>query len=102
MIKQIKTDENGVIQMCSIGGKIDGGTDVEFIPDEVMKCPAKWVYYDGRYAENPNYQPPEPPAPEITTEELALAVTELAETAANDNIEIKMAIAELAEVILNG
>ena len=79
MIKQIKTDENGVIQMCSIGGKIDGGTDVDFIPDEVMKCPAKWVYSDGNYAENPDYQPPEPPAPEITTTDLAIALTELAE-----------------------
>ena len=79
MIKQIKTDENGVIQMCSIGGKIDGGTDVDFIPDEVMKCPAKWVYSDGNYAENPDYQPPEAAAPEITTTELAIALAELAE-----------------------
>lgn len=79
MVKQIKTNENGVIQMCSLGGRIEGGTDVEFIPDDVLKCPAKWVYSDGRYAENPDYIPPEPPPPEITTEELAIALTELAE-----------------------
>lgn len=79
MVKQIKTDENGIILMCSMGGRIVGGIDVEFIPDEVMKCPARWVYSDGSYAENPDYIPPEPPAPEITTTELAIALTELAE-----------------------
>ena len=79
MVNQIKTDENGVIQMCSIGGRIEGGIDVEIIPDEVVECPAKWVYSDGKYSENPDYQPPEPPAPEITTTDLAIALAELAE-----------------------
>lgn len=40
--------------------------------------------------------------PSLSTEELALAVAELAEVQAADKLEIEMAIAELAEVILNG
>lgn len=102
MVKQIKTDDNGVVQMCSIGGKIEGGIDVDFIPDEVMKCPSRWIYKNGSYAENPDYQPPEPPAPEITTEDLALAVAELAEASASDKLEMEMAMAELAEIIMGG
>lgn len=102
MVKQIKIDENNVVICCSLGGIIEGGIDVDYIPDEVMVCPSKWCYVNGGYAENPNYTPPEPPAPTITTDELALAVAELAESTAADKIEIEMAIAELAEVILNG
>lgn len=39
---------------------------------------------------------------ELTNDDLALAVAELAETAASDKLEIEMAIAELAEVMTNG
>lgn len=102
MIKQIVIDENNVVMCCSLGGIIEGGINVDDIPDEVMACPSKWIYKDGEYTENPNYKPPEPPAPVTTTEELALAVAELAENTAADKLEIGMAIAELAEVILNG
>lgn len=55
MVKQIAIDENNVVQCCSIGGYIEGGIDVEDIPDEVMACPAKWCYIDRKYAENPDY-----------------------------------------------
>ena len=55
MIKQIKINEDNVVQLCSIGGFIEGGIDVPDIPDEVMACPAKWVYEDGGFAPNPNY-----------------------------------------------
>ena len=48
-----------------------------------------------------DYTPPEQSA-SLTTDELALAVAELAENTAADKLEIEMAIAELAEVILNG
>lgn len=34
--------------------------------------------------------------------DLALAVAELAETSASDKLDVEMAIAELAEVIMNG
>ena len=36
MVKQIQIDENNVVQLCSIGGIIEGGIDVPDIPDEVM------------------------------------------------------------------
>ena len=39
---------------------------------------------------------------ELTNDDLALAVAELAETTASDKLEIEMAIAELAEVTMNG
>ncbi len=39
---------------------------------------------------------------ELTNDDLALAVAELAETSAADKLEIEMAIAELAEVMTNG
>lgn len=55
MVKQIKIDENNVVQLCSIGGYIDGGIDVPDIPDVVKACSAKWVYEDGGFAPNPNY-----------------------------------------------
>ena len=55
MVKQITIDENNIVQCCSIGGYIEGGIDVEDIPDEVMSCPSKWIYEKGRFAPNPNY-----------------------------------------------
>ena len=102
MVKQIKIDENNVVVCCSIGGMIEGGMNVDFIPDEVLKCPAKWIYENDTYLENPDYIPPEPPPPEITTEDLALAVAELAEASASDKLEMEMAMAELAEMITGG
>ena len=37
MVKQIKIDENNVVLGCSIGGLIEGGIDVEDIPDDILK-----------------------------------------------------------------
>lgn len=55
MVRQITLDENNVVQMCSIGGLIEGGINVDDIPDEVMNCPEKWKFEGGRFAPNPNY-----------------------------------------------
>lgn len=44
MVKQIKIDENNVVICCSLGGFIEGGFDVEEIPDEVMACPSRWLF----------------------------------------------------------
>ena len=101
MIKQIKIDENNVVQLCSIGGYIEGGIDIENIPDEVMRCPAKWKFENGKFVPNESYTEPAEEE-ELTLDDLALAVAELAETAASDKLEVEMAIAELAEVIMNG
>ena len=128
MVKQIKVDENNVVICCSVGGFIEGGFDVEDIPDEVMACPSRRLFIPadvetdeesgeieggdfeefavvspvkGTYEVNPNYS--EAAAEEVLTlDDLALAVAELAEESAADKLEIEMAIAELAEVILNG
>lgn len=128
MVKQIKIDENNVVICCSLGGFIEGGFDVEDIPDEVMACPSRWLFIPaeveadeesgeieggdfeefaavspvkGTYEVNPNYS--EAAVEEgLTLDDLALAVAELAEESAADKLEIEMAIAELAEVILNG
>ena len=67
MIKQITIDENNVVTGASIGGFIPGGIDVEEIPEEVMACPSKWKYENGKFLENPDYAPPEE---ELTFEEL--------------------------------
>ncbi len=66
IIRQITVDDNNVVQACSIGGYIEGGIDVDNIPDEVMTCPRKWCYADGTYTENADYKEP---AAELTTEE---------------------------------
>ena len=58
MVKQITLDENNVVQMCSIGGLIEGGINVDDIPDDVMNCPSKWKYVDGEFVENPDYVEP--------------------------------------------
>ncbi|MGN1304623.1 MAG: hypothetical protein ACI4YB_06275 [Oscillospiraceae bacterium] len=128
MVKQIKTDENNVVICCSLGGFVEGGFDVEDIPDEVMACPSRWLFIPaevekneesgeiegeeigefavvspvkGTYEVNPNYS--EAAVEEgFTLDDLVLAVAELAEESAADKLEIEMAIAELAEVILNG
>lgn len=102
MIRQIKIDDNNVVQLCSIGGLIEGGIDVAEIPDEVMRCPAKWVYADGVFAPNEGYAEPTAYEVGLTVDDLALAVAELAEASASDKLEVEMAIAELAEVITNG
>ena len=128
MVKQIKIDENNVVTCCSVGGFVEGGFDVEEIPDEVMACPSRWLFIPeeveadkesdeiegedfeefvvtlpvkGTFEPNPNYS--EAAVEEVLTpDDIALAVAELAETSAADKLEIEMAIAELAEVILNG
>ena len=128
MVKQIKIDENNIVLCCSIGGLIEGGINVEDIPDEVMACPSRWLFIPdgvesdvqssdaegedfggfvvtapvkGTFEPNPNYS--EAAAEEVLTlDDIALAVAELAEESAADKLEIEMAIAELAEVILNG
>ena len=101
MVRQITLDENKVVTCCSEGGYIEGGIDVGDIPDEVMACPSKWVYKGGKFEPNEAYAEPAEEE-ELTLDDLALAVAELAETAASDKLEIEMAIAELAEVMTNG
>ena len=101
MVKQIKINEDNVVQLCSIGGIIEGGIDVEEIPDEVMACPAKWKFENGNFVPNEAYTEPAEEE-ELTLDDLALAVAELAETSASDKLEVEMAIAELAEVMTNG
>ena len=55
MIKQIKIDNNNVVELCSIGGIIEGGIDVDAIPDEVMACPSRWLYVEGKFIPNEAY-----------------------------------------------
>lgn len=78
MVKQIKIDENNVVTGASIGGYIPDGVDVEEIPEEVMNCPQKWTYVDGTFKPNQGYVPPEE-GEDITIDDLAAAVAELAE-----------------------
>lgn len=79
MIKQIKIDDNNVVQICSIGGLLEGGIDVAEIPSEVMLCPAKWVYKGGKFEPNDAYAEPTLGENGLTLDDLALAVAELAE-----------------------
>ena len=58
MIRQITIDENNIVTCCSIGGYIEGGINVEDIPDEVMACPLKWKYVDGEFIQNEGYIEP--------------------------------------------
>lgn len=102
MVKQIVIDDNNVVQLCSIGGLLEGGIDVAEIPNEVMACPAKWKFESGCFAPNDAYVEPTADESGLTVDDLALAVAELAETSAADKLEVEMAIAELAEVITNG
>lgn len=102
MVKQIVIDDNNIVQLCSIGGLLEGGIDVNEIPNEVMACPVKWKFESGCFAPNDAYVEPTEDEAELTLDDLALAVAELAETSAADKLEVEMAIAELAEVITNG
>ncbi len=101
MIRQIKIDDNNVVQLCSIGGIIEGGIDVDEIPNDVLKCPSKWKFENGKFRANEAYIEPAEEE-ELTVNDLALAVAELAETSASDKLDVEMAIAELAEVMMNG
>ena len=56
MIRQISIDENNIVTCCSIGGYIEGGIDVEYIPDEVMACPSKWKFEGGGFIVNEEYR----------------------------------------------
>ena len=78
MVKQITVDENNVVRCCSMGGYIKGGIDVEDIPPEVMLCPQAWKYEGGGFVVNEGYKDPAA-VEELTIEDLALAVAELAE-----------------------
>lgn len=106
MIKQIELDSNNVIMSISIGGFIPNGITVENIPDEVRGDPCKWKYENGGFIPNEDYAEYEQEKTDeletLTTEDLAIAIAELAENTAADKLELEMAIAELAEVMLNG
>lgn len=78
MIQQIKIDDNNVVELCSIGGIIEGGIDVNEIPDEVKVCPSKWKFENGRFTPNEAYAEPAEKS-ELSLNDLALAVAELAE-----------------------
>ena len=78
MVKQIKIDNNNVVELCSIGGIIEGGIDVDEIPDDVLKCPSKWKFENGKFRANEAYDEPAEEE-ELTLDDLALAVAELAE-----------------------
>lgn len=83
MVKQIIIDENNVVSCCSIGGYI-GGINIKNIPDEVMKNPRKWKYENGGFFPNEDYVEEEfEEAEELTLEDIALAVAELAEVVMN-------------------
>ena len=82
MVKQIVIDDNNVVQLCSIGGLLEGGIDVVDIPDEVMACPAKWVYKDGSFAQNPNYN--EINLNDVKAAKIAESKNKLAEWLANN------------------
>lgn len=77
MIKQIKIDNNNVVELCSIGGIIEGGIDVKNIPDEVMLCPSKWIYNNGKYAPNTDYS--EVTVDEVKASKIAESKNKLAE-----------------------
>lgn len=77
MIKQIKIDNNNVVELCSIGGIIEGGIDVKDIPDEVMLCPSKWIYNNGKYAPNTDYS--EVTVDEVKASKIAESKNKLAE-----------------------
>ena len=78
MIKQIKIDNNNVVELCSIGGIVEGGINVEDIPDKVILCPSKWKFENGKFLANEAYIEPAEEE-ELTLDDLALAVAELAE-----------------------
>ena len=77
IIRQITVDDNNVVQACSIGGYIEGGIDVDSIPDEVMACPHKWCYTDGAFAVNADYKETAAPTQEERMAALEDAMQEL-------------------------
>ena len=101
MIRQIKIDEKNVVQCCSIGGYIDGGIDIEDIPDEVMVCPSKWKYVDGEFIPNEGYI--EPVIPDTPTVEDLIRenkITKAQIEAQSEQMEFyEDCIAEMASVI---
>lgn len=77
IIRQITVDDNNVVQACSIGGYIEGGIDVDGIPEEVMACPRKWCYTDGAFAVNADYKETAAPTQEERMAALEDAMQEL-------------------------
>lgn len=90
---QIKIDDNNVVKQCAEGCILNGGIEIDNIPDAVWSCPAAYIYSDSIttdedgdsvhtavYSDNPDYVPPAENNP--ATEDLAIAVAELAEKVA--------------------
>ena len=88
MVKQIVIDDNNVVQLCSIGGIIEGGINVPDIPDVVKACPAKWKFENGKFVPNEAYTEPAEEE-ELTLADVALAVAELAETRLRTSLKSK-------------
>lgn len=82
---KILLDKNNVVTAWqTVGG---GWSDtentiveVDNIPEEVKENPTKYCFVDGKYEINLNYKPPEQPLSEM--DEIRLALAELAEIVA--------------------
>lgn len=82
---KILIDENNVViawQTVSGGWSDTENTivEVEEIPEAVKENPTKYCYINGDFILNPNYTPPEQPLSEM--DEIRLALAELAELVA--------------------
>lgn len=85
---------------------------VDTLPDELVNIPEGYrCRYDTETETFYHEEIPQPPKTEEQTKieqleaenmELKLALAELAETSANDKLEMQLAIAELAETIAGG
>ena len=84
MVKQIKIDNNNVVELCSIGGIIEGGIDVEDIPDKVMLCPSKWKFENGKYTENEDYKEPQLDIDTVKDDKILMSKMMLAEWLKNN------------------
>ena len=70
---QIIINGNHEVLTWCIVGSFDSGIDCT-IPDSVLNDnPLSYKYIDGEFIKNPDYKPPEPPAPPLSEVELLKA-----------------------------
>ena len=53
---QIQVDERGVVTGWATVGGFEGGIEVEGLPEDIEIC--KYIYIDGEFIENDEYEPP--------------------------------------------
>ena len=102
---KIKVDNTKIIWFAIIGDT-DGSITIDdsIVPKNFLDDwqPEKWLYIDGTISENPDFVPPEPPAPEPSIQDQIDELKSQNETLQEQNQMLTDCLLEMSEIVYGG